>query len=140
MNAKVADLMTEAVVTTEPHVSVDRVRRLLQRNKVSAVPVVDGEGRPLGIVSATDLVAGLKPASPVSSIMTEKVYTVPKYEDVSIAARIMRNHRIHRVVVTHEQKVAGVISAFDLLELVEGHRWVAKKPPSEPRRKKPRRA
>jgi CBS domain-containing protein len=140
MNAKVADLMTEAVVTTEPHVSVDRVRRLLQRNKVSAVPVVDGEGRPLGIVSATDLVASLKPASPVSSIMTEKVYTVPKYEDVSIAARIMRNHRIHRVVVTHEQKVAGVISAFDLLELVEGHRWVAKKPPSESRRKKPKRA
>jgi len=139
MNAKVADLMTEAVVTTEPHVSIDRVRRLLRRNKVSAVPIVDGEGCPLGIVSATDLVAGLKPASPVSSIMTEKVYTVPKYEDVSIAARIMRNHRIHRVVVTHEQKVAGVISAFDLLELVEGHRWVAKKPPSEARRKKSRR-
>jgi len=139
MNAKVADLMTEAVVTTEPHVSVDRVRRILRRNKLSAVPVVDSEGRPLGIVSATDLVAGLKPASPVSSIMTQKVYTVPKYEDVSIAARIMRNHRIHRVVVTHEQKVAGVISAFDLLELVEGHRWVAKKPPSEARRKKSRR-
>ena len=140
MNAKVADLMTESVVTTEPHASIDRVRRILQRNKVSALPIVDTEGHPVGIVSATDLVPDLKADAPVSTIMTEKVYTVPKYDDVSVAARIMRNHRIHRVVVTHEQEVVGVISAFDLLELVEGHRWVAKNPPSESKRKKSQRA
>ena len=140
MNTKVHELMTESVVTAEPHISIDRVRRLLQRNKVGAVPIVDSEGRPIGIVSATDLVPGLKPESPVRTIMTEKVYTVPKYDDVSVAARIMRNHRIHRVVVTHEQKVVGVLSAFDLLALVEDRRWVPKNPPSEPRRKKSRRA
>ena len=139
MNAKVHELMTEAVVTTEPHASIDRVRRILQRNKVGAVPVVDHEGQPVGIVSATDLVPSLKPDSPVSTIMTEKVYSVPKYDDVSVAARIMRNHKIHRVIVTHEQKVVGMITAFDLLELVEGHRWVAKNPPSESRRKKSKR-
>ena len=139
MNVKVADLMTESVVTTEPHVSIERVRRILQRNKVSALPVVDTEDQPVGIVSATDLVPKLKPDSPVSTIMTEKVYTVPQYDDVSVAARIMRNHKIHRVVVTHEQKTVGMISAFDLLELVEGHRWVAKNPPSESRRKKSKR-
>jgi len=139
MNVKVAELMTESVVTTELHVSIDRVRRILQRNKISAVPVVDSEGQPVGIVSATDLVPSLKPESPVSTIMTEKVYTVSKYDDVSVAARIMRNHKIHRVVVTHEQEVVGVISAFDLLNLVEGHRWVAKNPPSESRRQKPKR-
>jgi len=139
MNAKVHELMTETVVTTEPHVSIDRVRRILQRNKVSAVPVVDTEGQPVGIVSATDLVPGLKPDSPVSTIMTEKVYTVPKYDDVSVAARIMRNRRIHRVIVTHERKVVGVLSAFDLLALVEGRRWVPKNPPSKPRRKRIRR-
>ena len=139
MNAKVADLMTESIVTTEPHASIDHVRGMLQRNKVGAVPVVDSEGHPVGIVSATDLVPSLKADSPVSTIMTEKVYTVPKYDDVSVAARIMRNHKIHRVVVTHEQKAVGVISAFDLLELVENHRWVPKNPPSESRRKKSKR-
>jgi CBS domain-containing protein len=139
MNVKVHDLMSDSVVTTEPHASIDRVRRLLQRNKVGAIPVVDDEGQPVGIVSATDLVPELKPDSPVSLVMTEKVYTVPKYDDVSVAARIMRNHKIHRAVVTHEQKVVGVISAFDLLKLVEDHRWVAKNPPSSPRHKKPRR-
>ena len=125
MNAKVADLMTEGVISTEPHASIERVRGILERNKVGAVPVVDSEKHPVGIVSATDLIPSLKPSSPVSTVMTEKVYTVPKYDDVSVAARIMRNHKIHRVVVTDEQKVVGMISAFDLLELVEDHRWVA---------------
>jgi CBS domain-containing protein len=136
MNAKVHDLMTEFVITVEPHATIDRVRRILQRNKVGAIPVVDPDGQPVGIVSATDLVPSLEEDSRVSAIMTEKVYTVPKYDDASVAARIMRNHKIHRLVVTHEQRVVGMITTFDLLELVQGHRWVAKNPPSESQPKK----
>ena len=135
MNAKVADLMTESVVTTEPHATVSHVRTMLERNKVGAIPVVDTEGKPVGIISATDLVAELKPESPVSAVMTSKVYSVPKYDDVSTAARVMRNHKIHRVVVTHEKKVIGIISSFDLLKLVEKHRYVAKAAPRASRRK-----
>jgi CBS domain-containing protein len=136
MNAKVRDLMTESVITVESDATIDRVRRILQRNKVGALPVVGPDGQPVGIVSATDLVASLEGDSRVSAIMTEKVYTVPKYDDVSVAARIMRNHKIHRLVVTDEQKVVGVITTFDLLELVQDHRWVPKNPPSESQRKK----
>ena len=92
-------------------------------------------GVPIGIVSSTDLIPNVDPGAPVDSVMTDRVYTVPKYEDVSIAARVMRNHKIHRVVVTHEKKIAGVLSAFDLLKLVEGHRFVAKNAPTESKRK-----
>lgn len=135
MNTKVNELMAEAVVTAEPHTTIDHVRRMMERNKVGAIPVVDTEGRPVGIVSATDLLPDLSGSAPVKSIMTGKVYTVPQYDDVSTAARVMRNHRIHRVVVTHEQKVVGILSAFDLLKLVEGHRFVAKNAPTGSGRK-----
>ncbi len=135
MNVKVHDLMTASVVTTEPHRSIDHVRKLMERNRVGAVPVVDTSGKPVGIVSSTDLVPGLNGGSPVSTLMTGKVYTVPQYDDVSTAARIMRNHRIHRVVVTHEHRVVGVLSAFDLLKLVEDHRYVARNPPTASRRR-----
>jgi CBS domain-containing protein len=135
MNAKVHELMTESVITTDPHTSIDHVRKLMERNRVTAIPVVDSEGTPIGIVSATDLVAELNGSSPVKAIMTEKIYTVTKYDDVSTAARVMRNHKIHRVVVTHEQKVVGVVSAFDLLRLVEDHRFVAKNAPTPSKRK-----
>jgi CBS domain-containing protein len=108
---------------------------MLERNSISSVPVVDSDGHPIGIVSSTDLVQELKPAAPISQIMTEKVYTVAQYDDTSIAARVMRNHKIHHVVVTHEQKVVGMLSAFDLLQLVESHRYVAKKAPTPSKRK-----
>ena len=48
---------------------------------------------------------------------------------------MMRNHKIHRVVVTHEKQVVGILSAFDLLKLVEGHRFVAKTAPTSSKRK-----
>ena len=135
MNVKINDLMTESVIVTEPHKSIDHVRGMMERNKIGAIPVVDHDGQPVGIVSSTDLIPELNGNSPVSTIMTEKVYTIPKYDDVSVAARLMRNHKIHRVVVTHEQKVVGVISAFDLLKLVDEHRFIAKNAPTESKRK-----
>ena len=135
MSIKVEELMTRSVVTAQPHQSVEHVRNMLENNSISAVPVVDSEGCPVGIVSATDLVHDLKPGTPISRIMTEKVYTVPQYDDTSIAARVMRNHNIHRVVVTHEQKVVGVLSAFDRLKLVESHRYVARNAPTPSKRK-----
>jgi CBS domain-containing protein len=107
----------------------------MKKNKVSAVPIVSTDGEPLGIVSATDLLPELNESTPVGKLMTQKVYTIPKYEEVSIAARMMRNHRIHRVVVTHEKKVVGIISAFDLLKLVEDHRYVQKNAPTISKRK-----
>ena len=128
MTVKVKDLMAGQVVSAEPHHSVSHVRALLERNRIHAVPILDTDGRPVGIVSSSDLTAELKDGTPVSRIMTEKVYTVPLYENVEIAARVMRNHKIHRVVVTHEQKVVGILSSFDLLQLVEGHRFEMKIP------------
>ena len=135
MNTKVDELMSESVVTAEPHQSVEHVRKMLDKNGIGSVPVINSGGEPVGVVSATDLARNLKPGSSISAIMTEKVYVVPKYEDVSIAARVMRNHKIHHVVVTHEKKVVGILSAFDLLKLVEGHRYVAKNPPTKSARK-----
>ena len=135
MNVKIHELMTESVVSTEPHKSIDHVRRMMERNRVGAIPVIDSEGRPVGIVSSTDIVADTNGKSPVSTIMTEKVYTVPKYDDVSTAARVMRNHKIHRVLVTHEQRVVGVLSTFDLLKLVEGRRYVDRNAPTESKRR-----
>ena len=51
----------------------------------------------------------------------------------------MRNHRIHHVVVTHEKKVVGILSAFDLLKLVEDHRFVMKSAPQAAGSRTPKR-
>lgn len=130
MTAKVHELMTNNVITAQPHQTVAQVKSKMTKRNLSNVPVVSAENVPIGVVSTSDLLAVEKENTPISAIMTEKVYTVPEYEDVSVAARIMRNHKIHHLIVTQEQKVVGVVSSFDLLKLVEGHRFIMKNAPT----------
>lgn len=133
MNAKISDLMSERVIHARPHHSVEHVRGLMERNHLHAVPVVDGDDHPVGIVSSFDLMTP-KDGTPVNKVMTERVYTIPQYNDVHLAARLMRKHKIHHVVVTHEKAIVGILSSFDLLKLVEDHRFVMKPGPTPAKR------
>ena len=132
MNMKVDDLMVRDVVVARPTDVVGELRDRMMDNGISALPVVDGAGHPIGIVTATDLLEEHPPQLGVVEVMSTKVLVVPRYEDVHIAARVMRNHHIHHVVVTEGREVLGVLSSFDLLRLVEEHRFVMKQPPTEP--------
>lgn len=135
MNIKVKDLMSGRVVLARPHDTVEHLRGVIKRNRIHAIPVVDADGAPAGMVSSADLAGDLKGGTPVSGVMTEKVYVVAQYEDVAIAARMMRNHRIHHLVVTHEKQVVGILSSLDLLKLVEDHRFAMKGAPTASSRK-----
>ena len=136
MSAKIADVMAKRVITAQPHHTVEHARKLMQRNHIHAVPVVGSDGEALGIVTTADLAGDLKNGASVSQVMSDGVYAVPAYNDVSVAARIMRKRKIHHVVVTHEKQVVGMISSFDLLQLVEEHRFTMKAAPSEAKRKR----
>lgn len=140
MNIRIADIMTKRVVVAQPHHTIGHVRRLMERNRISALPVVGPDNEALGIVTSSDLLRRHKDESPCSRIMSDGVRAVPAYNEVSVAARIMRKHRIHHVVVTKEKKVVGMISSFDLLKLVDGNRFQLRQAPTPASRKKPRRA
>lgn len=138
MNATIEDLMVKSVVTTRPHKSVGHVKDIMKTNGIQSVPVVGEDDQVLGIVTSTDMLDDTSDNTPVSQVMTKNVYNVPLYSDVHIAARVMRNHKIHHVVVTHEQQLVGILSAFDLLKLVEDHRFVMKNPPTPSKKGKKR--
>lgn len=130
MNVRIEELMAKNVVTVTPTATVDRVRRIFSKNSFGAIPVVNSDNEPVGIISTTDLVEELNGSSPISSFMTTGVETVSSYANVDTAAALMRRKKIHRVVVTHEKQVVGMLTTFDLLELVEGKRFTANQPPT----------
>lgn len=130
--------MSPQVVTTMPHKSVGHVKDIMLTNKVHSVPVVNSEMGLEGIVTTKDFLESTSENTPVSHVMTKHVYTVPLYGGVHLAARIMRNHHINHLVVTDENRVVGLISAYDLLKLVEDHRFVMKNSPT-PANKRPKR-
>ena len=138
MNAKIEDLMVNSVITTVPHKSVGHVKKMMETNNIQSVPVVSNEDEVLGIVTSQDLLTANNEGTPIHKLMTKGVLTVPLYSDVHIAARVMRNHKIHHLVVTKKKKIVGILSSFDLLKLVEDHRFVMKNPPTPAKRRSKR--
>lgn len=136
MTVKIADLMAKRVISSRPHQTVGHVRDMMSRNRVHSVPIVGPENEPVGMVTTTDLARRVKDTSPVSRIMTRDIVVVPAYNDVSVAARVMRKHKIHHVIVTHEKQVVGLISSFDLLKLIEGKRFAVSNAPTPSKKRK----
>ena len=126
MTVKIADLMSKRVITAQPHHTIKHVRAKMNKNRILAVPIVGPDDEAAGIVTSSDLMNGHIEQSPVNKVMTENVYKLPAYNNVDVAARVMRKRKIHHIVVTHEQKVVGIISSFDLLKLIENNRFEAK--------------
>lgn len=134
MNVKINDLMVTRVITMTPHQTAQHARELMEQHGIQSIPVLR-DGEPVGIVTASDLLSADSDSTPASKMMSTKLYTVPQYEKPSIAARIMRNHKLHHLLVTHEKQLVGVLSTYDLLRLVEDHRFTMKNPPTETKRK-----
>jgi len=130
MNIGIDQIMHAPVMTGTPHQTKGHCRQVMAEHRVSALPIVDGDHVPVGIVTAADMLHDHPDGTPVSRFMTSPVLSVPLYEKPHIAARVMRNHRIHHLVVTDEHKAVGIVSAYDLLRLVEDHRYVAKPGPT----------
>ncbi len=126
MNVKIDDVMAHQVVTVQPHHTIAHVRAVMERNRVHALPVVGPDNEVRGIISSSDLIGGHPDGAHVSSIMTTPVWCLPRYNNVDVAATVMRKHHVHHIIVTHDRKVVGIVSAFDLLQLVESRRFVEK--------------
>ena len=134
MNVKVEEVMITPVISTHAHKSIGHAREIMQKNKVHSLPIVDAENKVEGIITINDLVDEISDDTLINHVMSKKVLTIPKYSGIHIAARIMRNHHIHHLVVTHEKELVGVISSLDLLQFVEEHRFISKNAPTESKR------
>ena len=141
---RVRDIMTTDLVSLHPQETIHEALEIMVDNKVSAVPVVDRNGRCLGILSTTDLLNFTRDVdvemdgverSPVDSrpallarlieelgdqqahdVMTETVATVSPETDIAEAASLMLRNRVHRLPVTDDRdRVQGIVSMSDIL-------------------------
>lgn len=136
MNVTIDELMTPHVLVAYPEQTLGEVRARMLEKGIHAVPIIDSEEHPIGIITSTDLLGDIvSDDMRVTQLPTPKVFTVPRYDGPHIAARVMRNHHLHHLIVTDEKKVVGIVSSFDLLRLVEEHRFVMKQPPTVSKRK-----
>ncbi|WP_432246775.1 CBS domain-containing protein [Streptomyces sanyensis] len=117
----VADLMTPQAVVAQRGTAFKEIARLLDEYGITAVPVVDDEGRPVGVVSEADLLrrhTGGTGADTAEGLMSSPaVVARPGWSAVQ-AARVMEDRRIKRLpVVADDGRLVGVVSRSDLLQL-----------------------
>jgi CBS-domain-containing membrane protein len=140
MNRMVSDVMVTPVVSVQPATSFKRTVQLLQEHRVSALPVVDRDGRLLGIVSETDLALKEEhqPGEPIpffeggrhreqrvrargtraADFMSTPVATVAPGASLNAAARLLHQRGVrHLPVVDHDVRLIGIITRRDLLRV-----------------------
>jgi CBS domain-containing protein len=137
MQAK--DIMTTDVVTAGPEDEVAEVARLMLERYVSAIPVVNGKLRVLGIVSEGDLIRRAECGAEdrrswwlalladrtaefvraygtrAEDLMTRDVITVAEEATLAEIARVLETHRIKRVPVVRDGRLVGIVSRADVL-------------------------
>ncbi|MEU6420387.1 CBS domain-containing protein [Streptomyces spiralis] len=135
----VADLMTHGVVRVRRETPFKEIVRTLAGNDVTAVPVVDDLGHPVGVVSEGDLLrtvadrpdpAGLLPpphadgldtvseGSTAAELMTAPAVCARPEWSVVEAARTMDANKVKRLPVVDETGVlVGIVSRGDLLRI-----------------------
>lgn len=126
----VADVMTVDPVTIGVEESVEAAERLMATYGIRGLPVVDAGGHLVGVVSQTDLmleggpslgqlVRGRGSALRVGEIMSSPPVAVGMSATLREAARLMRDERVHRLVVVNDHSTPiGVLSATDYVAIV----------------------
>ncbi|MFE7378851.1 CBS domain-containing protein [Streptomyces zhihengii] len=117
----VADLMTPEAVVAQRGTAFKEIARLLDEYGITAVPVIDDDGRPVGVVSEADLLrrhTGGTGSDTAEGLMTSPAVVARPGWSAVRAARVMEERHIKRLpVVDDHGHLIGVVSRSDLLQL-----------------------
>jgi CBS domain-containing protein len=118
---RVQDLMTKPVFTVPPTASAEDAWELMRARRVRHL-VVSDNNRVVGVLSNRDT-GGVRGAAArrnrtVAELMTKPVVTVPPAATIRKAANLMRGRSIGCLVVTGRDRIAGIVTVTDLLDLI----------------------
>lgn len=138
---KVSEVMTRDVITVAPETSIRLAAQLMVDHGVSGLPVVDDQGRLVGILSEGDLILRQKPrvgprwwqlffddgerlareyqkatGITVGEVMTRSVICIQPDASLAAAAALLDAHRIRRLPVVADGELVGIVARGDLIK------------------------
>jgi len=145
---KAKDIMTKELITVFPEMEISRAAKILLENRINGIPVVDENGRLVGILCQSDIVAQQKKfpipsvftfldsfiplssskqlerevrkiaATTVGHAMTSKVATVSPNTDIEEVAEMMVDKNFHTLPVMDKGNLVGIIGKEDILRML----------------------
>jgi CBS domain-containing protein len=128
LTARAREFMTEDVLAIRESQFVEDAINTLVSAKVSGAPVLDEDGRIVGVISEFDCMKTLAASSfyhegmpnkrKVSELMSRELHTVTPDTDVFTIAHMFIKHRIRRVLVVDKDRLLGLVSRRDVLRVM----------------------
>jgi acetoin utilization protein AcuB len=129
----VGRVMRKDLVTVPPDTSLVKAKDIITEKRIAHLLVVNKKGKLVGIVSDRDLKQSwASPATTLSAhelnyllkqltvdmIMVKKTVTIPPNTTIERAARIMQENRISALPVMQDEKLVGIITTTDVMEML----------------------
>jgi CBS domain-containing protein len=120
---KASQLMTRDVRSCWANEPLDQAARLMWENDCGSLPVLDQNGKVLGIISDRDVCmaaytqARLLGQIPVSKAMSRELYSCGPDEDLDKVEKVMRSHQVRRLAVLDDEgRLKGIVSLADIAQ------------------------
>ncbi|MBK9032754.1 MAG: IMP dehydrogenase [Myxococcales bacterium] len=113
-------------VTVGPHRLLEDALAMMRQHRISGLPVVDGDRRPVGILTNRDVRFERNLTQQVADVMTRKLITVGDNVGLEGAKELLHRNRIEKLLVVDETgRLKGLITIKDI-EQAEAHPFAAK--------------
>lgn len=126
----VREVMTKTVWTCRASEPMAAAARLMWEHDIGAVPVLDGKGKLVGIVTDRDLCMGAYfTGEPLTAVLVEHamskvVFRIDGAQTLEKAEELMRSKRIRRLPVVEGEKLVGMITLGDLARAAQARKAV----------------
>ena len=123
MATPLADLARGDAITVAATTPLEHALKTMEAHRIGSMPVVDGDGRPLGIFTRQDVIGRVvlprrDPATPIGDVMSAPPIALPATATAADAALVMAQSGIRHVILTDVAgRIAGIVSERDLFEL-----------------------
>lgn len=131
---RAGQVMSRDLLQGTPDMSVDKALYLLTQHQLKVLPVVDGAGELVGIVSLVDLVGslrsrrfdlkailGLRKGQVVAEVMSSPVQTVASDAHVADLIARLSDDGLHCLPVVDEERLVGLVTQTDLVAALHRH-------------------
>ena len=122
-DVKVEDVMSSPVVTIKETDTVLTAAKLMRKNKIGCVVVVDKSGKTHGLMTERDIVRRVSAMDLLPSkvqagkSMTKPAVTIEPSANVTEAAKKMREIKVRRLIVLEAGKLKGIVTSNDIVDI-----------------------
>jgi len=130
----VKNVMTNCPAVIHPETTIDDAIEMLLTHRVSGLPVVDGQGLLVGVISEIDIIDLVYNAdlsrSLVGDVMCRELQFLDAEASLDEAANLFCEKNMRRIPIVRDRKLVGVLSRRDLIRFVRAVRKKATAAPS----------